>query len=573
VSHTPGRFGVLAALAAGVVAWGCTPEARSGAQSATVVIDNVHVIPMDAERIIRDARVVVRDDVIVEVGARGSVSAPPGATQIDGGGGYLIPGLTDMHVHLYYGSRGLPSYLAYGVTTIANLNGTPDAVDLRDAVRAGRFLGPTIYTTGPSISGTPPGNPLFVAAASPDDARAIVRDQKAAGFDMLKIYSFVTPEVYAAVMDEARRMGIGVVGHVPQRVGAHAVLAERQANIAHIEEIIRTGNETRAEMDSLVASALANGVTITPNIFAYSEYLRMVADLASPSTHDERRYQPPGAYVENLPHNSRANRPNLQQFGEMLSRRRAQFRVMTKLLTDAGVPIFVGTDTEIFGFPGHSAQSEVFELVESGLTPYQALVAATRAPGSFLGRVVDGAPTFGTITPGSRADLVLLEANPLEDIRRLSRVDGVMLRGQWLPGKRLQALRDSVAALNASAQRTAFIADSLVQAGDGQTALATLRAAPPSDRQSRPTSEALLRRYGRSLLARDTASALAFRRLAVEWFPSSHSAHTELAAGLIATGDTSGAREHLNRSLALMPHNDVPRTLLARLTSSSSSPH
>lgn len=564
MSRSPDRQLALAVLAA-LLSSGCTHEARGGAQSATVVIDNVHAIPMDTERVIRDARVVISGGEIVQVGPRDAVNAPPGATRIDGRGGYLIPGMADMHVHLYYGSRGLPSYLAYGVTTIANLNGTPDAVSLRDAVRAGRILGPSIYTTGPTISGIRPGNPLFVAAATPDDARAIVRHQKAAGVDMLKIYSFVSPEVYAAVMEEARREGLAVVGHVPQSVGAHAVLAAKQANIAHIEEIIRTGTETRAELDAMVSSALANEVTITPNIFAYSEYLRMVADLASPSKHEERRYQTPGAYVENLPHNSRANRSNLQSFGEMLSRRRAKFREMTKLLANAGVPLFVGTDTEIFGFPGHSAQAEVFELVESGLSPYQALSAATRAPGEFLRRAVAGAPAFGTITPGSRADLVLLGDNPLDDIRRLGSIRGVMLRGQWLSRERLQTLRDSVAALNETDHRTAFRIDSLASAGNGKAALEALRLARASAGEPPPTTESLLRRYGRSHFATDTATALGFQRLAAEWFPTSHAAHTELATGLLAIGDTTGALRHLDRSLELLPHNDVPRRLREKL--------
>jgi imidazolonepropionase-like amidohydrolase len=122
LSRGHGRTRFLAAAVIGLLSAACTSDARGGAQSATVVIEIVHVIPMDAERVIRDARVVVRDDEIVQVGPRNAAPAPQGAARIDGRGGYLLPGMTDMHVHLYYGSRGLPSYLAYGVTTIANLN-------------------------------------------------------------------------------------------------------------------------------------------------------------------------------------------------------------------------------------------------------------------------------------------------------------------------------------------------------------------------------------------------------------------------------------------------------------------
>ena len=563
----------LAAIALCLISSACNAQTRRTSQPTTVVLDNVHVIPFDTERVIRDARVVVRGQEIVQVGPRSSVTLPAGATRIDGGGGYVIPGMTDMHVHLYYGNRGFPSYLAYGVTTVANLNGTPDIIDLREGVREGRLLGPTIYTAGPTISGSPPGNTLFIATATPDDARTVVRQQRAAGYDFLKIYTFVTPEVYAAVLDEARRVGIAVVGHVPPSVGVHGVLAARQSNIAHVEEIIRTGNETRAQLDSMVAGALANGVTITPNIFAYSEYLRMVADLSSPSKHAEARYQAPGAYVENLPNNSRANRTNLDQFARMLTTRRAKFREVTKLLANAGVPLFVGTDTEIFGFAGHSAQLEVFELVEAGLTPYQALAAATRAPGEFIKRIVPRETgRFGTIVAGARADLVLLPANPLEDIQRLTNVAGVMVRGRWLSRDALGRLRDSVATLNVAAQRAGVRFDSLAAANRGVDAVNVLRALPPSDRHARPIAESILRRYGRLLMPRDTAGAMAVRRLAVEYYPNSHSAHAELAMGLLAVGDTTGAVRHLDRSLEISPTNADPRELRRQVRAARPAP-
>jgi hypothetical protein len=439
-------------------------------------------------------------------------------------------------------------------------------------VNAGTLLGPTIYTAGNTIGGDPPGNPQFVATATPDDARAVVGEQKRAGYDFIKVYSFLSRETHAAAVAEAHRLEMVAVGHVPRSVGLDGVLSSKQDNIAHAEEIIRTGNETDAELAEIVRAIKAAGTTITPNIFTYSEYLRMVADLTSPSRHPEMRFASAAVYSANLPNRNAANRANPAAFASMLERRRAKFRLVTKLLADAGVPLFVGSDTEVFGFAGHSAQLEMFELAVSGLTPYQVLVAAARAPGEFLARSVRGSETFGTIAVGSRADLVLVAENPLDDIRRVSNVRGVMVRGRWLAREALDRARDSVARPHAAAQRAAFRFDSLANAGRGLDAVNVVRAIRRAQPGVVPIAENVLRGYGRSLLARDTAGSLGVRRLAAEMYPDSHSAHDELAAGLLAVRDTAAAIASLRRSLALSPHNAEPRDQLARIESTRQPP-
>jgi tetratricopeptide (TPR) repeat protein len=542
---------------------------------AVIAITNVHIIPMDRERVLRDHTVIVRADSIVAVTASGSADVPAGAQRIDGRGGYLMPGLTDAHVHLYYGNAGFPSYLAYGVTSVFNLNGSPEVLAARRRVAAGELIGPHIYTTGPTIDGTPPLNTLFVSVATADGARRVVAQQKSDGYDFIKVYSNLDAPTYRAVLEEAGRQQMAVVGHVPRAVGWRDVLAHTglapQANIAHIEEFFQLPIDD-AEFAEVVrlaraAAQLDPPLMVTVNLFAYSDYLRAIAELphlrgvlADP----EMRFVGPAALSEKLPSNHRANRANPQQFADVLRRQQARFRVLTRMLHDADVPLLVGTDTEIFGFPGQSVHQELQELVASGLTAYQALRAATANAGTFVGQHVPDAGPFGTIAVGQRADLVLLDANPLDDIGNATRVRGVLVGGHWLPRAHIDALRDSVARTHEAAYPLVMRFDSLLSAGNVQAAVARMREMQRRFPTLLAVSESALRGYGRRLMEGDPRGALTIRGLATELYPRSFSAWGELARGELATGDTVAARTHLQRALALSPDDYWLGELLAR---------
>ena len=561
-----GDFVLRAAMAAVLLGAACAGAAAPQQQASTIYIDNVHVVPMTTSGVLRDHAVLVEDGVITALGPADAVAMPAGALRIDGRGGYLMPGLIDMHAHHEYGNAALPGYLAHGVTTIFNLNGSAGTLALRDSLRAGALRGPNLFTAGPSLSGVPPRNPTFIALGHPDSARQEVRRQKAAGYDALKPYTFLTADVYAAIADEARAVGIPMLGHVPQSVGAFATIAAGQQNIAHMEELIRTGQETPADLQALAAALKEAGSTVTANLFAYAEYLRLIPDLGSAIAHDEARYASAANLSEKLPSNSRARRDNPDAFAQMLRTRLAIFRQATRMFVDSGVPVFVGTDTDIFGFAGHSAHEELRELIAAGLTQAEALAAATRLPGAFLHESGMSERTLGVIADGAQADMVLLRANPLETVPERTSIDGVMVRGRWHTAASLQAQRDSIADANEVAHAAIRAFDEHVLR-DPVRAVATLRAS--TGQSGDPVvAESVLRRYARQLTD-NPAGARAVSELAVELYPHSSSALFELARSLSALREHAAARGALERALAIDPHDAELQQRLAEVVAAA----
>ena len=546
-----------------VLAVGASPAQTSSGQ--VVAFDRVTVIPMDRDRTLPGYTVVVRDGRIAAMGPAGSTPVPRGALRVDGQGRYLMPGLADMHVHPYNADQFL-NYLAHGVTTIAVLNGHPDALRWRAQVAGGRMLGPTIYTAGPSLDGTPAGNPTFLSTATPEAGRKAVDKIAEAGYDFVKVYMTLTPETYAAIIAEAKARHIAVIGHIPPAVGVDGVLSSGgQIMVAHAEEFFRervdsAGRDER--MADIVRRVKAAGVTIIPNMVAYADYIRSIKDLPAVLADPEMRYASPASYSEKLPSHNRSIRPNPVQFLAALEGAIVRFRIFTRMLSDAGVPLLVGSDLEFFGFAGQAAHLDLEELVSAGLTPYQALVAATRAPGEFIAANVRGAERFGTVAVGQRADLLLLGANPLESIDNTARMDGVMVRGRWLPAARLTAMRDSLAARYAPARADVLRFDSLVTAGRLDEAGITLRDLRRRNAGETPIAQIVMWVKAQRLLPTDPAGAVRLLEWNTEMYPAFHATHTALALGYLAVGDTVRAVAEARRALAIFPtHNTALEVL------------
>ena len=264
-----------------------------------------------------------------------------------------------MHTHPY-DTEGFPSYFAYGITTIAVMHGSAPVLDWRQLVRSGRLEGPTIYSASPSVNGYPPGNPLFISVQDTAEARRVAREQKQAGYDFIKAYSFLNPDVYAALLDEANRVGIPVVGHIPWQVGTDGVLKAGQRNVAHVEEFFQDGDIPDDSMPVIARRVKNAGVTVTANLFAYADYLRTIASIGDVLNDPEMQFASPAQYSEKIPTSNRAtNRSDLVGFAKFLRERRVRFQMFIRALSTAGVPILVGTDTETFGFPGQSAYLEL----------------------------------------------------------------------------------------------------------------------------------------------------------------------------------------------------------------------
>jgi tetratricopeptide (TPR) repeat protein len=548
------------------------PPTPASPSNTTTVFERVNVIPMDRERVLTDYDVLVRDGCIVSVARHGTVPLPAPATRIDGTGRWLMPGLADMHVHLY-DTEGFASYLAYGITTVANLNGEPANLRWRDRVKRGGLLGPTVYTAGPSINGNPPGNSGFTAVETTDQARAEVRRQWEMGYDFIKVYSTLPAPAYRAILSEAKARNMGVLGHVPIEVGLKAVLESGwQSNIAHAEEYLN-GYFNHEKPDSSkiaeIARATRRGnMSVTANLFAYDDYLRTIADLPGVLADPEMRYASPALLAEKLPAHNRSVRDNPQAFVRYLRSGLDLFRQLTRELARAGVPILLGTDTEIFGFPGQSAHRELELLVDAGLTPYAALEAGTRRAGEYVKQHVHATEQFGTVTVGSRADLLLLEANPLGDVRRAEHPLGVMVRGRWLPRADLDRMRDSVAAHNAPLRDGVVRLDSLIRAGDAIAAeqlFQTLRTAHPHDRF---LPYVVPENWADHLERRHPAAALAALRMNVELYPDHPSTHRRLGTTLLAAGDTAKGEHELRKAVELGPNDAETLDRLAMLEAS-----
>ncbi|MBV8892400.1 MAG: amidohydrolase family protein [Acidobacteria bacterium] len=418
--------------------------------SCSAVLD-VSVISMDREQVLSDQTVLIRGDRIAEIAPSRRTNVPEDCTVIDGHNRYLIPGLVDSHVHLPLTARVdqflvLQMLLANGITTGINMEGSPEILNLRNQIRAGQVSGPTIYTTGIFIQ-----QPAFMTAAQ---VRREVIAEKAAGYDFVKVHGELTKEAYDALFETAQTEHIRVVGHVPSKLGIDAALG-RQSLIVHAEEFLysyfqfhRNLPSDPAEINRLVRDVSKrtrqSGTWVSPTLSVFQQIIFQVADLESLLRRPEMQYLPrslttgaavgAGNFGWYPPDN-----PYVRRWPpERIPYLRAQYSIMRQLvagLRDAGVPLLAGTDPFVpCVIPGFSMKDELQQLYEAGLTPYEVLQAGTSNAARFLGN-----PEYvGTIAKGKIADLVLLNANPLQNVNNIFRQEGVLLRGRWFSQDELQ---------------------------------------------------------------------------------------------------------------------------------------
>ena len=409
---------------------------------------DVNVLPMDTDLILRHQTVLVRGDQIVEVGPVAKVNLLAGTTVIDGRGRYLMPGLTDFHVHFPDAAQDqldeLKLLVCNGITTAVNMHGTPEILALRDRLRDGKLVGPTLYSAGPYVA-----EPEFT---TPAEVQRAVIAQKAAGYDFIKVHGELSAEVYQALINTADQQHIRVVGHVPAKLGIDAVLG-KQALIVHAEEYLYSYFQRNrelptdpAEIDRMVKEVAEktarSGTWFSATLAVFREIIFQVSDIDAVLQRPEMRYLPPDVVSSWQPReNVYVKRWPIDKVPYF----RAQYGIMqklTKALSDAGVPLLVGTDPLVTGVvPGFAMQDEMNDLVGAGLTPYQVLHAATSNAATFLGT----SNLSGSVEAGKQADLLLLEANPLEDITNVSRRSGVMLHGRWSTEDQLQHDLTSIA--------------------------------------------------------------------------------------------------------------------------------
>jgi hypothetical protein len=412
-----------------------------------LAIENATVIAMQGERLAPRMTVVIRDGKVAAIGPTGQVTIPRGAVRVPGTGRFLVPGLTDTHVHLEgQPETWLPLFLTHGVTTVINLRGGPEHLALARRIRSGELAGPEVFTSGPFLN-----EPQFRTV---DSVVQEATRQKEAGYDFVKVHGNLSAEAYAALARATRELGIPLIGHAPRNLPFDAVLDHRQIMVAHAEELIYTKFK---QLDSTAVPAIAQrmaatGTWLTPNLAMYHGIATQWGDSSGADSSlalPERRYLNDfmnRVWTERNPYTRR----NRETRGHI--ERSYRFLVtLTGILHRAGVPLLAGTDTPLpIMYPGHSLHDELDELAAAGLGPFEALETATVNPGRFLRPERAGATAEirGVIEPGAVADLLLIDGNPLEDLRRLRRPAGVVLRGRWLPRSQLDSLVSAATAAN-----------------------------------------------------------------------------------------------------------------------------
>jgi imidazolonepropionase-like amidohydrolase len=398
-----------------------------------VAFVDVTVVPMDTSRVIEHQTVVVRDGRIASLGAAARVTVPDDAVRVDGRGKFLMPGLTEMHGHLPNpNAANLASglvdavlflYVANGVTAVRGMQGAPPHLELRDRIARGEVLGPRLWVPGPQLSGN--------SAPNPAAGRRLVEEQRAAGFEHIKIQEGLSKETYDTIVATARRVGLEFAGHVPAAVGVRHALASRQKSIDHLDNYADEVQADESQLPELARATQAAGVWMVPTMALWEVFMG-TEPIDSLAARPELRYVPP-QWVANWRQqvgNIRQNNPS--DGGAMVALRR---RVL-KALRDAGAAIALGTDSpQLFSVPGFSIHREMRVMVQSGMSPYEVLVSGTRNVARYYGKEAE----FGTVAPGQRADLILLEGNPLEDVGRVERRAGVMVNGRWIPEREIQS--------------------------------------------------------------------------------------------------------------------------------------
>jgi len=424
----------------------------AAACAETIVFTDVNVVPMDRERVIPRTTVIVTDGKIASIGIKAKL--PAGTPVIDGKGAWLMPGLADMHNHVT--SRDdLALLFANGVTTMLNMGEATSAFAgrTRIAVNGGEVPGPYVFTAF-VVDGDPQYGHFVVR--TPDEARAIVLLAKANGYSFIKVYTNLSAEAFSALAAEAKAQSIGVVGHNVKAVGLTKQLAAGQAMVAHVEEFFYgffpeppADDQQAPPDDARIAEAIAlvkaHGAFVTSDLFTYRTIAAQFgkpdvvqAYLAAPET----RYLAPGDRIDWA-------RSFYQKKAVDLSRRVAFEARFVKAMADAGVPLITGGDApSIPGLvPGWALHGEIDAMLAAGLTPWQALSAATRTPGEFIAKTVPGAAKFGAVAPGYRADLLLVADNPLEKPATLRAPIGVMSGGRWHEAAALSAMLDQIASV------------------------------------------------------------------------------------------------------------------------------
>ena len=380
--NTKHRTTVVLVLVISIVLSGCGPRSTSSPETEEIVFKNVNIIPMTTEIVLKDS-VYVKNGKIKAIGRFEDLNYSQEAEIIDAEGKYLLPGFSDMHVHIRDADDRI-LFLAYGITLVRNMWGDPELLTEIKRFEEENIPHPEIYTTGPLIDGKGAYWPGSFIIEDPEQVAEALLQMKTDGYNAIKVYDGLTLPVYDEIVNEAARNDLPVVGHVPFAVGVRHVIESGQLSIEHLSGYYLTDNSVDVDIIKLTVES---GVWNCPTLVAVHQ----------------------------------------------------KAEILRNLYDNGATRIVAGTDTGISYIHAGSSLHEEFQLMNDvGLTPYQVLLTTTRNAAEMLGYE----KRLGTIEAGKDADLVLLNENPLEDIANTSTIAGVMTKGVWLPKEQLQRMVD-----------------------------------------------------------------------------------------------------------------------------------
>lgn len=412
-----------------------------------VVFRSVSIIPMDKEQVIENQTVVVKDGKITAIGSSGKVKHGKNALIVDGRGKYLMPGLAEMHAHvppvddLEQMKEVIQLFTLHGITTIRGMLGHPRHLELRSKLQSGELLGPRFYTSGPSLNGN--------SVKAPEAGAEMVRQQKKAGYDFLKLHPGLNKDTFAAIASTANKEGIPFAGHVSYEVGVWRAIEAGYASIDHMDGFIESlvpglaaipeqeaglfamyisDQADTTRIPKLMAALRDNNIWVVPTQALAERWMSPAESPETLANKPEMKYMPQKtiqnwvATKQKLLADPRFNAGAIDRYVELR-------RKLIKACQDNEVGLLLGCDApQVFNVPGISTHQELEYLVAAGLTPFEALQTGTVNVGRYFNR-----EDIGVLKVGAAADLLLLSGNPLKDIAQTQRIEGILIGHTYLP--------------------------------------------------------------------------------------------------------------------------------------------
>jgi imidazolonepropionase-like amidohydrolase len=564
----------------------CLLAPISGVSQNILAITHANVIDVTGGPTQRNYTVVISGDRITEMGNSSKIRAPKNAEVVDATGKFLIPGLWDMHVHPD-GKDYLPLFIANGVTGIRVMWGDPEDHEWRKAIEAGDLIGPRMIIASPLVDGPKPYWRGSISVSSEAEARQVVIKAKQDGADFVKVYQFLPRDLYFAIADEAKKQGMPFAGHVPISVSAQEASSAGQKSFEHLVGILPACSSRSADLLKGQQDDLTEGLLAKPRFWGAHvvESRQMMLDTYSPDQvaalcavlKGNGTWQVPtltllrmfaygddpaflkDARLKYVPIHTRASwdpsaidgKRSPEDFAYMKREFQKDLEVVGAMQR-AGVGILAGTDTaNPFCFPGFSLHDELGLLVQAGLSPMEALQAATLNPARFQGKEND----LGTVEKGKIADLVLLDANPLDEIGNTKRIAAVVSAAKFYSRAALDRMLAKVEAV-ANREPIGDVLFTTIQEKGVDAAIKQYRELKSNQAAAYDFNENEFIGLGYGLLhMKKFREAIEIFKLSVEAYPQSYNAYDSLGEAYMDNGDKELAIKNYQKSLGLNPGN------------------